>query len=315
MEYQAAAALLQKQDRILILTHCRPDGDTIGCGAALCHALRALGKTAYVLPNEEAHGLFTPYLEGVLAPASFRPAFVVTVDTASQGLFPASAVPYRDQVDLSLDHHGTNEHYAKHTCVDPSCAACGELLFRIIHEEWHVLSAQIALLLYMAIATDTGCFVYSNTSPDTHRITAALMEIGIDHQWVNKRHFRTKTFKRLQLESLIVRDLELYDGGTIAFACVTLDMMASLQATEEDAEDISAFVGQVEGVRYAVTLRELAPGKCKISLRTDSSLNAAAVCALFGGGGHPAASGCTILGSVAKAKAKMLDGIRTVLHG
>lgn len=315
MDYLTAAALLQEQDCILILTHCRPDGDTIGCGAALCHALRALGKTAYVLPNEEAHGLFTPYLEGVLAPEAFQPAFVVTVDTASQGLFPASAAPYRDQVDLSLDHHGTNEQYAKETCVDPSCAACGELLFQIIHEQWHALTPQIALLLYMAIATDTGCFAYSNTTPQTHRIVAELMETGFDHQWVNKRHFRTKTFKRLQLESFIVRDMELYDEGTIAFACVTLDMMASLRATEEDAEDISAFVGQVEGVRYAVTLRELAPGKCKISLRTDASLNAATVCALFGGGGHPAASGCTIQGTVAAAKASMLEGIRRVLHG
>ena len=72
MTDREAAALLERSDDILILTHRRPDGDTIGCGAALCLALRQLGKTAWVLPNEDAHGLFTPYFEGVLAPGKDR---------------------------------------------------------------------------------------------------------------------------------------------------------------------------------------------------------------------------------------------------
>ena len=167
-DHQTAQRLLAMED-VLILTHRRPDGDTIGCAGALCLALRQLGKTAWVLPNEDAHGLFTPYFEGVLAPAEFVPQFVVSVDTAALGMLPGSGKTYADRIDLAIDHHGSNEGYAKQTRVDPDCAACAELLYRILVEMGVRITAPIALLLYMAIATDTGCFVYSNTTPDTQQ--------------------------------------------------------------------------------------------------------------------------------------------------
>ena len=244
---------------MLILTHRRPDGDTIGCASALCLALRQLGKTAWVLPNEDAHGLFTPYLEGVLAPAGFLPQHVVAVDVASLGMLPDSAGAYKDRIDLVIDHHGSNEGYGRETCVDPAAAACGELLYRIFQAMAISFTPEIAMLLYMAIATDTGCFVYSNTTPETHRIAAALMAVGFDAQWVNRRHFRVKSLKRMQLEGRLVQEMELAQGGTLAFAYVTLALIADLQATEEDLEDISSFIGQVEGVDNAVTIRQLSP--------------------------------------------------------
>lgn len=314
MNILKAAELLKRHDKILILTHRRPDGDTVGCAAALCLALRQLGKTAYVFYNEDAHSLFDPYFADVLAPADFSWNYLVAVDVAALNMLTPGAEEL-GAIDLCIDHHGTNGFYAKETCVDPACAACGELLYQIFLKMEVKITEKIAMLLYMAIATDTGCFVYSNTRPETHRIAADLMESGFDHQWVNKRHFRTKSYKRFQLESWIVRDMDLLDQGKLVFASITLEMMASLQASEEDVEDIAAFVGQLEGVESAVTLRELNPGECKMSLRTGKSLDAAAVCAQLGGGGHPAAAGCTVYGTVAEAKAAMLNAIRQVMHG
>ncbi len=316
MTVQETAGLLRDLDQVLILTHKRPDGDTIGCAAALCLGLRQLGKTAWVLPNEDAHGLFDPYFQGVLAPADFQPQAAVSVDVASQGMLPGSAAPWKDNILLCIDHHGSNEGYAKHTLVDPAAAACGEIITKVLTQLGVTITAPIALLLYMAIATDTGCFVYSNTTPETHRIAADLMETGFDAQWVNKRHFRVKSLKRMQIESRLVRDMDLEQDGTLVFAYVTLDMIRELQATEEDLEDISSFIGLLEGVDNAVTVRQLKPEECKISLRTDGkSLNASLVCARFGGGGHPAAAGCTIHGTPAQAKAAMLDAIEQVQHG
>lgn len=316
MTVQETAGLLQSLDQVLILTHKRPDGDTIGCAAALCLGLRQLGKTAWVLPNEDAHGLFDPYFQGVLAPADFQPQAAVSVDVASQGMLPESAAPWKDNILLCIDHHGSNEGYARHTLVDPAAAACGEIITKVLTQLGVTITAPIALLLYMAIATDTGCFVYSNTTPETHRIAASLMETGFDAQWVNKRHFRVKSLKRMQIESRLVRDMDLEQDGTLVFAYVTLDMIRELQATEEDLEDISSFIGLLEGVDNAVTVRQLKPEECKISLRTDGkSLNASLVCARFGGGGHPAAAGCTIHGTPAQAKAAMLDAIEQVQHG
>ena len=312
MTYTEAAELLRRQDSILILTHRRPDGDTIGCAVGLCAALRELGKTAWLLPNADATALFTPYLEGYLAPDGFSPAFVVSVDIAGRGLFPENARCWLEKgVDLAVDHHGSNEGFGKENCVDPGRAACGELIYDIIRQ-WGPVSPAAALPLYLAVSTDTGCFVYSNTTPDTHRVAAALMDAGIDYRSVNKRHFRTKSFKRLRLESMITQDMELFDNGAIAIAAVSLDMMNALDAREEDAEDIAAFAGQVEGVETAVTIRELRPGECKLSVRTAAGLNASAVCALLGGGGHAAAAGCSVAGSVADAKTAILAAIRQV---
>ena len=317
MTDQQTAQRLLAMDHILILTHRRPDGDTIGCAAALCHALRQKGKTAHVLPNEDAHGLYDPYFDGVLAPADFVPQGVVSVDTAAAGLLPASARGYKERIDLAIDHHGSQEFYARETCVDPACAACAELIWRVLTAMAVEITPTIAQLLYMAIATDTGCFVYSNTTPATHRIAAALMDTGFDAQWVNKRHFRVKSLKRMQIESRLVREMDLEQNGTLVFAYVTLDLIRDLQATEEDLEDIASFIGQLEGVDNAVTIRQLKPTECKISLRTDGkTLNASDVCAIHGGGGHPAAAGCTIPGTPAQAKAAMLAAIQQVrAHG
>lgn len=311
MTYQEAAALLRGQDNILILTHKRPDGDTVGCAVGLCDALRRLGKTAFVLPNEDATSLFTPYLEGYVAAEAFQPDFVVSVDIAGRGLFtPRGEAWLRRGIDLAIDHHPSHEGFAKADCVDAGRAACGELVYDIIRQ-WGPVSPEAALPLYVAVATDTGCFMYNNTTPGTHRVAADLMALGIDFQGANKRHFRTKSFKRLRLESLLIEGMDLYDGGEIALAAVSLADMDRLEATERDAEDIAAFLGQIEGVKTSVTVRELKPGECKLSVRTNG-LNATKVCALLGGGGHAAAAGCTVMGSVEEAKKAILKAIRTV---
>ena len=310
-----AAARLAAMDQVLILTHVRPDGDTIGSAAALCCGLRALGKTAYLLPNPELTATYAPYAAPYLAEADFAPAYVVTVDIAALSLLPENARPYQDRIALAIDHHPSQEFFARETCLEADSAACGEIVYDILRQ-LTPLTPEMALPLYMAIATDTGCFVYSNTTPDTHRIAAALMETGFDAQWVNKRHFRVKSLKRMQIESRLVREMDLAQNGTLVFAYVTLDLIRELEATEEDLEDISAFIGQLEGVDNAVTIRQLKPEECKISLRTDGkTLNASAVCAVYGGGGHAAAAGCTIQGTPAQAKAAMLKAIEQVQHG
>lgn len=315
MTPQQAAAFLQAHDQYLILTHVRPDGDTIGCAAGLCRALRHVGKTAYVLSNREATSLFTPYLEGLLAEDGWVPGTVVSVDIAARSLFPENALPYLDRVALAIDHHPSQEFFAGETCLDAQRAACGELVYEIV-KQFCPITPEIGTAFYVAISTDCGCFAYGNTTADTHRAAAELMEAGISTAQLNKRHFRTKSLTRMKLESMIIAGMELHDQGTVAIAAVTLDMMSSLGATERDVEDIAALVGQLEGVKTSVTIRELAPGKCKLSVRTDpNDLNASKVCALLGGGGHAAASGATVEGPVSHAKEVILAAIQQVKYG
>ena len=305
-----AAQFLTGHDNYLLLTHVRPDGDTIGSAAGLCHALRQIGKTAHVLSNPEATSLFTPYLEGLLAPEGWEPETVVAVDMAARGLFPENAKCYLDRVDLTIDHHPSQEFYAKETCLDAKRASCGELVYEIV-KQFCQITPEMGAALYVAVSTDCGCFVYSNTSAACHHTAAELMETGIDFYAINRRHFRTKSFKRLQLESMLTAGMELHDGGEIAIVTLTLAMMEQLKATEEDIDDISAFVGQIEGVKTGVTVRQLRPGTCKISLRTEpGDLNASHVCAILGGGGHAAAAGATVDASPEETRAAILAAIR-----
>lgn len=310
-----AARLLLGWDELLLLTHVRPDGDTVGSAAALCQALRDRGKTAYLLPNPELTATYAPYAAPYAAPEGFVPRHVVSVDIAALSLLPENARPYQDRIDLAIDHHPSQEFFARETCLDAGRAACGELIYDIAGLLGPV-TREMAVPLYVAVSTDTGCFVYGNTTADTHRTAAALMETGIPAAELNKRHFRTKTLKRLRIESRIVEGMELFDGGETAVAAVDLAMVAQLGADERDLEDIASFVGQVEGVKNAITIRELRPGTCKLSLRTDPEvLNASRVCALLGGGGHAAASGATVEGSVEEAKRAILWAIEQVRHG
>ena len=303
-----AAKLLRTFDKILILTHVRPDGDTVGCAAALCAGLRALGKTAYLLPNPELTDNTRPYAAPCAAPADFVPERVVSTDIATVGLFPENAKPYADRVDLALDHHPSFEYFGRENLVRPEAAACGELIYDIL-ARMGPITPEMALPLYVAVATDTGCFAYANTTPHTHAIAAALMRTGIDYRSVNKTFFRTKTRKQLQMESIMIRDCLFYDRDRVAVLSVPRSLMDQFAATESDAEDLSALGPQIQGVDCAVTMRELRPGVWKLSLRTGPRINATEVCRELGGGGHAAAAGCTVESSWEEARRRILEAI------
>ena len=224
MTTREAAALLRGHNHILILTHRRPDGDTVGCGAALCVALRQLGKTAWMLYNPDITDTNCVYAQGLWAPEDFVPEFVVAVDIAARSLFFPGSEQYIDRVDLAVDNHPSQEFFAAQTCLEADKAACGEIVYEICRELGEI-TPQVALPLYAAISTDTGCFVYANTTANTHRVAAALIDTGIDYFSVNKRHFRTKSRKRLALEADLLSHMEFFHEGKGVFMSVPLSLM------------------------------------------------------------------------------------------
>ena len=307
-----AAALLRSFDRVLILTHIRPDGDTVGCAAGLCAALRTMGKTAYLLPNPGLTENTAPYFTPYSAPADFVPEKVVSTDIATVGLFPDNAKSYADKVDLAIDHHPSFEGFGKANIVRPEAAACGELILDIVRE-LTPLTPEIALPLYVAVSTDTGCFVYANTTAHTHRVAAALMETGIAVAGVNKALFRTKSRTRLAMEAWMAEWAEYYDNDRVVIMQIPRSLCLDYKATEADVEELSSLAALVAGTDCGVTLRELEPGKVKISLRTGPRVNATKVCALLGGGGHAAAAGATLSATLSEAKQAVLQAIDMVV--
>ena len=306
-----AARLLLGWDELLLLTHVRPDGDTVGSAAALCQALRDRGKTAYLLPNPELTATYAPYAAPYAAPEGFVPRHVVSVDIAALSLPPENARPYQDRIDLAIDHHPSQEFFARETCLEAESAACGEIVYNIITRLTPV-TPDIALPLYVAVSTDTGCFVYSNTTARTHRIAAALMDCGIDAAPVNKALFRTKSRTRLAMEAWMAEWAEYYDHDRVVVMQIPLSLCLDYKATEADVEELSSLAALVEGTDCGVTLRELKDGRVKISLRTGPRVNATEVCALLGGGGHAAAAGATLHGTLSEVKQAVLQAIDMV---
>lgn len=309
MTIKEVAEFLRTHDKFLILTHRRPDGDTIGCAAALCTLLRQMGKTVGVLYNRETTEHFEPYIEKLWVADDFDYETVVSVDLAALSLFPDNAEQFKTKVDLAIDHHPSYERFAKLDCVHPECAACGEVIYEIAAELGQ-LTKEVALPLYVAVSTDTGCFVYSNVTANTHRVVAALLETGIDYRAANKLHFRTKSRKRLALEGELLRTMEFFDENRIVIVALSQELQRRLDLTEADMEDISALGGVVEGTDCSVTMKETKDGAWKISLRTGARVNATRACAKLGGGGHRAASGCIVEHETFDAAKKLiLDAI------
>ncbi|MBR6812164.1 MAG: bifunctional oligoribonuclease/PAP phosphatase NrnA [Oscillospiraceae bacterium] len=305
---------LEAMDNVLIFTHRRPDGDTVGSAAALCIALRSLGKRAYIYENSDNIARLLPYLDGLLQPEGYDPDFYVSVDIATSRLFPYGAEDYAQKIDLAIDHHLTGGSFGKEACVEPERAACGELMYDLL-DMMGCITPQTALPLYVAIATDTGCFLYSNTTPSTHEITAKLMAQGIDFYSVNHRMFETKTKCRLKLEAMLMERANFYDGGTIAITALTNEMSARAGGTADDEDDLASLLRSIEGVEAAVTIREQANGHSKISVRThegENAINAAEVCMCFGGGGHIRAAGGLIEDTPDNAEQIVLEAIRRV---
>ena len=200
-------AFARAHDNFVILTHRRPDGDTIGSAGALCLGLRQLGKTAFVLTNEQFTPRFDPFLDGLVCEALPAGATVISADIASEGLLSFDAVRMGLTPVCAVDHHGSNS-LACPKLVEADKAACGEIIHAILLELGVTVTKRIAECLYVAISTDTGCFKFSNTTSNTHRTAAALIEAGADVYPINKLFFDTKSFSRLRMEAKLTETME-----------------------------------------------------------------------------------------------------------
>ncbi|MEG1633702.1 MAG: bifunctional oligoribonuclease/PAP phosphatase NrnA [Oscillospiraceae bacterium] len=291
MTINECVAYLKEHDNYLIISHKRPDGDTLGSGAALCSALRRSGKTAFCLPNPETIANYLPLVAPFDAPEGYKQDVVVAVDIADLPLMPEG---FCGSVQLCIDHHPSNGEYAPNLCLDETKASCGEIILQILKALELGITSTEADLLYVAISTDTGCFMYMNTNAETFRAGAELLELGADNKNLNTRLFRTMSRQRMVLEGLVLSGMRFFRGDSISVVTVTLDMMAQSGATENDCEDLAGIAGKAEGSLVSMTIRQLGENSCKVSLRSKPPVNCTEICAVYGGGGHALASGCTI---------------------
>lgn len=307
----AAASFLERSDKFVILTHASPDGDTLGSAYALADALCALNKRVFVVCPDKIPEKFGYLIKEYEA---FEPETVVAVDIADEKLLGSLYDRYSGRAALCIDHHGSNTKYAEMLYLEADAAAACECIYNVTNELGTKITPYMASCLYTGIATDTGCFKFSNTTPRSHRYAAELIEKGADYGEINRVMFEVKSRGRIAMERKVLENIEFYYGGRCAVITVTRNMIKETGCPLGDLDGVTAMSRQIEGVQIGVTIKEKPDGKYKVSLRTFEPYNAADICAVFGGGGHIRAAGCEFSCDIESAKRQLLSAIGEVLR-
>lgn len=311
---QTASQRLLSQNNILILAHRRPDGDTLGSAFGLLFALESLGKTARVECADPFPDTYDYFIGEDYTPAAFVPEFIVAVDTATQELLGSLEPVYGDKVDLCIDHHGSNNFFAKETLLDASAPAATQLVFQLLQQMEIRFTQRMADALFTGLVTDTGCFRYPSTTSETHRTAAALIDYGARHGMINRLLFETKSQGVIAVEQQVLNTLEYHFDGLCASIFLKDGLKERYDVTDDDLSGLAALPRTIEGVLLGITIREQGESQYRISARSHNPVDSSAVCQTFGGGGHKNAAGCTITGTLEQVKEKLLSAVKQELE-
>lgn len=305
------ADFLLSHDNYTILCHASPDGDTTGCGHALCKALRKIGKKANVSCAEPFSARFS-FMWEKLTVEEFEEETVISVDVADKKLLGENQEKYEGKIRLAIDHHVSHVDFADNLCLEPDAAACGQTVYKIIKAMEVPMDKDIAACLYTAITTDSGCFKFSSVTPETHIIAAELIGYGFDFSALNYAFFDLKTKERIALEEEVYKTMKFYLDGKCAVVALPLSSIEKVDGEEVGA--VCAIPRQIEGVEVGVLLKEKKDGSWKASLRANSVADVQKICSVFGGGGHTKAAGCTFRCTPDEAIEKLIPVIKEALE-
>ena len=303
-----AAQFLRQSNRFVILTHTRPDGETLGSAELLCRGLRQLGKTAWLLENPEITPKYTDLAKGLTTTELHPLDVVIAVDIAASGMLQVN-FPAGREIDLRIDHHRTSSSFSRMELVDPAAAACGQLIYDLLVCLDVQLDEPMAIALYTAISTDTGCFRFANTQSHTLEVAAKCAEVITDLYGLNQKLFGFVSLTKLKLQSWLLEHAIFLQNNQVAICPLPLSVEQQLGVTEDDTENLSGYPRSIEGVKIAATLRETGDGKVKISLRTVPDYDAGAICQKFGGGGHRGAAGATVTMTLEEATQALIAAL------
>ncbi|WP_265443525.1 DHH family phosphoesterase [Acetivibrio straminisolvens] len=311
-------SLIKNADRIAILPHVSADGDAMGSSLALALALKKLNKKPMIYFEEEMPSIYG-FLPGrelvrIYDEKPDKYGLVIALDTGDMERLGKRAAIFNDAgITVNIDHHPTNTQFGQVNLVNTDSAAVGEMIYRLIEMMGINIDKDMATCLYVAIATDTGGFRYSNTTPVTHRITADLINNGVDVSYISQTVFETVSLPKVKLMGKAIENLELFENGKLAIIKITDDLLKSVGAKEEDCDGIVNIGRNIEGVEVAVVIRQRAGGELKINFRSKNYVDVSVIANRHSGGGHKRAAGCTIKCGINEAKEMLIKEIREVL--
>lgn len=310
------AELLRAHDHILVAAHAHPDGDALGATAAMGWLLRRMGKEA-ALYNATGAPEFLEWLplpgplHKELADLPFRPELLVVLDCGDAHRVGEALTPLLPQLPgINIDHHLGNPNFGTlYNWVEPGMAATGQMVAAVARAVGVPLTGALAESVYLALVTDTGGFAFGNTSADVFRLAAELADGGLDVAAVRERLDNQWTLPRMRLWSRLLQNFTVCREGSVALAVVARAELEACGAQKDDMEGFVEHLRRLRGVRVAGLVREDAPGRCKLSLRSSGTTDVRAMAAVFGGGGHRNAAGATLPLPLAEAREAVLAAV------
>jgi len=297
--FDAAWDKIKNAQNITILTHKDADGDTLGSAFGLKSALVSIGKNAEVWCEEtKPHKLFSIIKGAGSAPPDSSTDLAITVDAADLGRLGSRAEFFESMGEntIAFDHHKTFNYFAGVNFVDPSAGATAEIVYQFLKYCGIEITPDTAYNLYIGISSDTGGFRQSNTTSQSMRIGADLMDAGANHGEINTSLFLSNTLAHTHLVSIALDTLQTFHNDEIAILYLTREMINKFDIMEEETEGLVNFPRNIIGVKIAFFLkekvREDGTSFIKISSRSNADkYDVAKLCEHFSGGGHVRAAG------------------------
>ncbi len=311
-DLESISAALEPCKSILLSVHRNPDGDALGSQLALMLALEKMKKTvtAHNLDPVPEVYRFLPHADriktGRPVPGNYDACIVLDSEPPRTGLFDGT---YPARTLINIDHHVTNPRAWRLTWLDAGASATGEMIYKFVRSLGVSIDRDMALCLFTAIFTDTGSFRYTNTTPESMRISAELLEAGADPWLVTENVYESFAYRRIKLLGAVLSSLERSTDGRVAWVVVTDELYRRTGTASEDTDNFINFVRSVKGVEVAVLLRQTGETQYKISLRSKGRVDLSGLAQSFGGGGHKNAAGGLISGTREEVTNKVISEV------
>jgi len=319
MSIKRVKAAIKKFNKFLVTSHINSEADAIGSQVAMASLLRKLGKVAVMLDDSPVPSLLQ-FIKGTEEiskemPHDFDYQAVIILDSPDlTRIGRVNEYIKKDAVIINIDHHISNINFGKFNWVEPEFSSAGEMVYDLFKAFKVKIDLDDAIALYAAIMTDTGSFRYSNTSSKTHRIAAELIDIGVKPYEMHTKIYETSSVQDTNLLGESLQTMKLTEDGKIAWLWVTKEMLKKTKASLEGTEGIINFARAIDGVEIAILFRETGTeDRVKVSFRSKGKVDVNKLAGLFGGGGHPTASGCTVFGKIEEVEKKVLEKAREMV--
>lgn len=303
--------LINNSKNICIAGHKAPDGDCIGSVMALYEFLKPLNKELTVCIDGTIPFNYKTFVnEEIIAKEysnnEFDLLFVLDCsDKERLGKF--KEVFDNAKKSVCIDHHKTNESYADINIIDTSMSSTGELLYDVLKVSGQRLTKEAATYIYIAILTDTGKFSYSNTSGDTHRKTAELIDMGVNVADIDNIVYNSKPANVVKAFIECISGIELHYNNKFGITTITKNILENNNVDMGDIDGVVEFIREIKEVEVSCVLKEYEEKNTKVSLRSKNDIDVSKISVKFGGGGHAKAAGFEIEDTVENTKKILIE--------